>query len=157
MIKVSTYKCLSRFIIIIIIIFPTFCHGCFSSRSSVWRVKACLLQHNSVAYAVFVFVAASRNDQAPQVSIPALLVVSVSRQLQKRKGRNCFSYAFASWCVYANLRVCLCVCEQTYVQEYAYGRQNIYNTTWIQCVIIRSFGDFVFFLFFCLTVFFQCD
>lgn len=85
MIKVSTYKCLSRFIIIIIIIFPTFCHGCFPSRSSVCRVKACLLQRHSLGYAVFVFVAATRNDRAPQCSMPVPLVVSLSHRLRKKK------------------------------------------------------------------------
>lgn len=114
---------------IIIIIFPTFCYGCFPSRSSLCRVKACLLRRSSLGYAVFVFVAASRNDQAPQYSTPAPPVVSRSPQLQKRNQRHCFSYAFASRRVYANLRVCLCVCERTYVQEYVYGRQNIDNTT----------------------------
>lgn len=33
------------------------------------REKACLLQHNGNGNAVFVFVAAGRNDQAPQ-SVP---------------------------------------------------------------------------------------
>lgn len=73
-------------------------------------VKACLSRHNSVGYAVFVFVAASRNDRAPQCSTPVPLVVSLSHQLQKRKRRNGFSYAFASWRVYANyVYVCVSV------------------------------------------------
>lgn len=37
--------------------------------------------------------------------------------------------AFASWRIYANLylRVYLCLCKHTYIQEYVYGRQCLYN------------------------------
>lgn len=83
----------------------------------------CLLQHNGNGNAVFVFVAASRHDQAPQ-SVPRSAIGHLSLKLSLK---NCFSSAFASWRIYANLYlcVCLCVCEHTYIQEYVYGRQYL--------------------------------
>ncbi len=110
--------------------FLAFCHSWswFLSRFSTCREKRmCLLQHNGNGNAVFVFVAASRNDQAPQ-SVPhsAIGHLSLNHSL-----KNCFSSAFASWRIYANLYLCVCVC--VFVNIHIFRNMcmgaNIYNTT----------------------------
>lgn len=101
--------------------------GCVGGKKSM-----CLLQHKGNGHAVFVFVAAGRSDQAPQSvstqchSVISLWTIHFKKKKNKNK-KNSFSSAFASWRIYANLYLCVCLCvrEHTYIQEYVYGRQYL--------------------------------
>lgn len=131
-----------------------FCLFVFRLVLAVCRLKACLLQHNKVGYAVFVFVAVSRNDRVPPCFIPAPSVVSWSHQLRRKKakGKNHFSYACASWCIYDNPCPSAYICSGICVR----APKHVYNATSTQRVTNESFFEsFVFCLtpFVCLFVF----
>lgn len=79
----------------------------------------CLLQHNGNSYAVFVFVAASRNDQAPLVMSLRTIHLKTVSLLPLPHDAYMLTSTYVYICVFVNIHIFRNMCMGA----------NIYNTT----------------------------